>query len=597
MQMKNFISTLAMLFIFFAIAIVTWLLSRQSEEREKLASPLNAEVNIEGMLDPDKQKVIWDAEHMTFEIESRICKPFVKAWASRKTDHLRTFFRDSPILKIPNEIEWNCIQQPPLEQRTRTPSDQQLREAANFQEFSDQISMPLKDIKIDQKKLRVLKIADLGDKNWQLELLLSGSGKDHTGQSLQYQSKSDVIVVIEDEEQLGEIPAIMSWKIKNETIRICTEPLMGEITSALGLDNVQLDDNWILGKGKTNQHNFQIAIEDFDLDNDFDIAVMSLNKTRKVLAYQDGKYVDVTKELGIAPTETGPHTDAIFSTAWIDIDNDGFPELISGAKVFKNEAGKTFSDITADTHLTFAPETMGLNVVDFNNDGFLDLYVLYQRPFGRSKQHQTESSPQQAKWVDESGTGKENQLFKNNRDGSFSNVTELTDASGGKCHTHAAAWFFYNDDHYPDLYIANDFGKNTLLVSRENGGYFEDVSSTSGSDGFATSMGVVAGDINNDGQSDLYVANMFSKMGRRIIAMVSEEDYEPEVYRQILGSCAGNRLYCWNGNEYEDRSVDAGVNEVGWAWAPTMLDINSDGLLDLYSTAGFMSFDRERPDG
>ncbi len=52
MQMKNFISTLAMLFIFFAIAIVTWLLSRQSEEREKLASPLNAEVDIEGMLDP-----------------------------------------------------------------------------------------------------------------------------------------------------------------------------------------------------------------------------------------------------------------------------------------------------------------------------------------------------------------------------------------------------------------------------------------------------------------------------------------------------------------------------------------------------------------
>lgn len=239
---------------------------------------------------------------------------------------------------------------------------------------------------------------------------------------------------------------------------------------------------------------------------------------------------------------------------------------------------------------------MGINVVDYNNDGFLDVYVLYQRPFGRSMGLGGQE-PEQAKWVDESDTGKENQLFKNNGDGTFGDISELTNSSGGKCHTHAAAWFFYDDDHYPDLYIANDFGKNTLLVSRRNGGYFDDVSSESGSDGFATSMGVVAGDVDNDGRSDIYVANMFSKMGRRIIAMVSDDDYEPEIYKQIQGSCAGNRLYCWNGKQFEDCSVDAGVNEVGWAWAPTMLDINSDGLLDLYSTAGFMSFEREKPDG
>jgi hypothetical protein len=92
---------------------------------------------------------------------------------------------------------------------------------------------------------------------------------------------------------------------------------------------------------------------------------------------------------------------------------------------------------------------------------------------------------------------------------------------------------------------------------------------------------------------------MFSKMGRRIIQMVSEEDYDPQVYQQIIGSCAGNQLYCRDKEtgKYKDCGEMAGVNEVGWAWAPTMLDIDSDGWLDLYATSGFMSFDHEKPDG
>ena len=81
--------------------------------------------------------------------------------------------------------------------------------------------------------------------------------------------------------------------------------------------------------------------------------------------------------------------------------------------------------------------------------------------------------------------------------------------------------------------------------------------------------------------------------------MVSAEDYTPATYQQIIGSCAGNQLYRRTGSDqsYQDISFDAGVNEVGWAWAPTMLDLDSDGWLDLYSTSGFMSFDHEKPDG
>ena len=59
---------------------------------------------------------------------------------------------------------------------------------------------------------------------------------------------------------------------------------------------------------------------------------------------------------------------------------------------------------------------------------------------------------------------------------------------------------------------------------------------------FATSMGVATGDLDNDGAPEIYVANMYSKMGRRIIAHVESSDYPPGIFEQIEGSCAGNRL-------------------------------------------------------
>ena len=112
-------------------------------------------------------------------------------------------------------------------------------------------------------------------------------------------------------------------------------------------------------------------------------------------------------------------------------------------------------------------------------------------------------------------------------------------------------------------------------------------------------MGACSGDLNNDGQPEIYVANMFSKMGRRIIRHVGDEDYTEGVYRQIQGSCGGNRLYTTSPGSmtFRETSEQAGINQVGWAYAPTMADFNADGLLDIYATTGFMSFDRKKPDG
>ena len=89
----------------------------------------------------------------------------------------------------------------------------------------------------------------------------------------------------------------------------------------------------------------------------------------------------------------------------------------------------------------------------------------------------------------------------------------------------------------------------------------------------------------------------------RIIGQVESQDYPAGIYEQIQGSCAGNRLYTrsleavGSEDEFTEIGEAKGVHDVGWAFGPTLLDIDGDGLLDIYSTTGFMSFDRGKPDG
>ena len=128
---------------------------------------------------------------------------------------------------------------------------------------------------------------------------------------------------------------------------------------------------------------------------------------------------------------------------------------------------------------------------------------------------------------------------------------------------------------------------------------FQNIADDAGVGDFATSMGVATGDIDGDGKTEIYVANMFSKMGRRIIDHVSADDYPAGIFEQIQGACAGNRLYQPQSgvSTYRDVSQQLGVNPVGWAFAPAMADFDANGYLDIYATTGFMSFSRKKPDG
>jgi len=429
---------------------------------------------------------------------------------------------------------------------------------------------------------------------WKTEALLTIVGVGRDGGPLEHVSEHGIeFIFASDDVVKAGGPIVSRFTIKKAAERTAPRELMEEVTRQTGIAEIPLPDNWKLPTKLARMHRYQFAVEDYDLDGFPDIAVAATNGRPLLLRSERGRrFVDVTRAAGLRRLDEPPGERMLKAlVGWIDYDNDAYPDLLMGYRLYHNEGGDRFVDVTAQAGLYFDKSPFGCVVADYDSDGLLDLYIVNQKGF-------RPRPPGKRPWVGDESAGTDNHLWHNEGGGRFRNVTEAAHAGGGRHQTFAGASFFLDGDAHPDLYLANDFGANVLLRNRGDGS-FEDVTAASGTGDFSTSMGVSAGDLDNDGQPELYVANMYSKMGRRIVAQVRPEDYPAGLYEMILGSLAGNRLYrpVGDGRRYRDITDGLGVNKVGWAFAPVMVDLDADGWLDIYATTGFNSADRAKPDG
>ncbi len=539
-------------------------------------------------LDKQKQKQIWSSEHVTFKIETHFGKPFVEVLKSRDRKRLMEFFQPDCRGKVFSAATGET-RQASVVSETRIQSDGHPGKEADRNSIVDRLLDSIGEIhEVERGRLRVLEIElqEGSQEDWQTRLLLTCRGRNSDGHLVAFRGEHDVVFRFAKVDGIEEEPVVAGWETVSQGIRKAPGPLLEEVTEIVGLDRVDLVDNWKRPAEVRNTYNFQMAVADFDQDDYLDIAVASGSTTPILLRSQEGrKFEDIAESVGLkrwfAPTTL---------VSWIDFDNDGFPDLLMGDRLYHNIRGERFEDVTAASGLRIGFDPMGCVVADYDCDGLLDVYILYQT----ATSPPTEKSP----WVGDRLTGVKNQLWRNEGNGRFLDVTDSSAVHGGKRLTFAAAWLFYDDDHLPDLYVANDFGHNVLLRNRGDGS-FEDVTTTAACGDFATSMGVTSGDINNDGTTEIYVANMYSKMGRRIIGNVCADDYPAGIYGQIQGSCQGNTLYSRATGKTQFRQIgdQLGVNEVGWAFAPAMADFDNDGWLDLYAATGYHSFERKKPDG
>ncbi|HUG66762.1 MAG TPA: VCBS repeat-containing protein [Pirellulaceae bacterium] len=366
--------------------------------------------------------------------------------------------------------------------------------------------------------------------------------------------------------------------------------LMRQVAAERGVLLSTLHDNWTAATGPPVVATGGIYLCDFNRDGYTDVLVTEPFSIRSTFLYRglpEGRFEDATYELRLPNVPGADH--ALFA----DIDNDGWEDLIFlGRAVFRNDSGIRFQDATRASNLTQLViaggiEGVSATVADYDRDGLIDIYIT----------RADVSRFNQGSWIDgKSGTAANNQLLRNLGNGKFEDVTKAAGAAGGQRSAFTANWLDANDDGWPDVYVIHEFGTGALLVNQQDGTFSEQQIAEQ-SDDFG-SMGLASGDVDNDGQIDLYVSNMYSKAGNRVMDNLSSKYYDATTMDKLRRMVAGSQLHINRGEgKFAPTENRDDIAAVGWAWGASLVDLNNDGWLDIHAACGFMSKERTKPDG
>lgn len=287
---------------------------------------------------------------------------------------------------------------------------------------------------------------------------------------------------------------------------------------------------------------YSASFADYNNDGFDDVLIVGTTDYPSTLFINNGDDTFTEQTENIIYTTSGPS----IAATWGDYNNDGNIDLYicntgnSGDPtaanfLFRNDGDGNFTRILEGEIVTDMDWSLGAAWADYDNDGFLDLYV--------------------------SNFMQENRLYKNNGDGTFTKITE-GDIVNDNNNTYSASWVDYDNDGFQDLYVVNYFyselpGQNNCLYRNNGDGTFTKNTTSLIANDAALTQGSSWGDFNNDGLMDVYVTvNHFADVKHNLL------------YKNI-----GNGEF-----ELVDASPSTdGGQTFGAAW----LDIDNDGFLDL----------------
>jgi hypothetical protein len=539
-----------------------------------------------------ERSLIWDIEHHGNLLNRYGFKPLANALRDADADALAALFAEGEAFRLPREprevsTHSECLSVVRREDtgtapRVVGPGPFVARLLEYRREFKDKAPGVQLFLKTVHPRVRT----DL-DGPWEGEAFLRLWGESRPGQPCEVLVNLTYEVDRPTRERLTQPAWFRAAAVKQELVAHASRYLMGDVARQRGLDPSLFHDNWL--EDPSSQASLWISsggvfVCDYNRDGILDILITDLNRYALYRGTADGRFVDVTAEVGLPRDPT--NASAVSGVAcWIDIDGDGWDDLILGGRVFRNDGGTHFVDVTPQARLRLPPDTNGLTVADYDRDGRLDLYAT-----------RTGSGTARS-WLDgQSGPDAGNRLFRNLGNWQFEDVTRAAGAAGGRRSTFTAAWLDANNDGWPDLFVTNEFGNGVLLVNNGDGTFREQALGPGPVD-FGT-MGVAAGDVDNDGNIDLYCADMYSKAGTRVISNIPPGVYPDEMMATIRRFVAGSQLHLNRGGlKFEQAGTALKVNSVGWAYGPALADLDNDGWLDVFGTAGHMSRDRDKPDG
>lgn len=327
-----------------------------------------------------------------------------------------------------------------------------------------------------------------------------------------------------------------------------------------------------------------VALIDYDRDgwpdifftNAPDVAMSLTGTTARSALYHnnhDGTFTDVTDKAGVG------HPCWAMGAAVGDYNNDGWPDLLvscfGGVVLYRNNGDSTFTDVTKQSGLgSDAGWAMGASFGDYDNDGFVDLFVPHYVDFslndlptlGSKKTCMYHEIPVQC--GPRGLIGSPDNLYHNNGDGTFTDVSKQAGVDDAqKYFGLTSVWSDFNGDGKLDLFVAND-GEPNYLYRNDGNGKFTDVAYQAGiavnQDGYEqANMGVVLGDYLHTGRFSVAITHF-------------SEEY--------------TTLFRNDGDfNFTDVSHEAGIAlatapYVGWGDA--FFDLKNDGWPDLFLVNG-----------
>jgi len=323
-----------------------------------------------------------------------------------------------------------------------------------------------------------------------------------------------------------------------------------------------------------------VALFDYDCDGYLDLylvngaAIPSLQKespqywNRLFHNNHDGTFTDVTEKAGVAGTGYG------MGVAVGDYDNDGWPDVfvanVTENQLFHNNRDGTFTDITAKAGLSGARLdgkkmwSVSAGWFDYNNDGLLDLFVVNYCKWEVNQDPICPLNSQVRGYCHPKFYAPlHNTLYRNNGDGTFTDVSEQTGIAGKMGKGMSVSFADCDGDGFLDVFVANDTTRN-FLFHNIGGKKFEEIGLEAGvaysAYGTALSgMGSDFRDVNNDGRPDIWHTAI-----------------EHETFPLYLNRGGGN---------FSDATVNSGlaqatVNSSGWGNG--IYDLDNDGWKDLF---------------
>jgi hypothetical protein len=310
-------------------------------------------------------------------------------------------------------------------------------------------------------------------------------------------------------------------------------------TSAQILVNVAGSQNILHTDVSFDEGGVGVSFYDFDNDGWDDLTFIKQNDS--LVLYKNNQGTFTLLPASIATPGEPKHV------VWVDYDNDGFNDLLitfTGApcRLYHNDGNFNFNDVTLQSGLSLlAGPTNGASFGDMNNDGLLDLYLCRYAITGNN------NNPDDL-----------NALYKNNGNGTFTNIALQAGVSDSIKPSFQAVWLDYDKDGWTDLYVINDFAYNLNSLYKNNGNEtFTNVTAPSGTANPGSNpMSNSVADFDNDGDLDIFIT------GRGIDVC---------------------KLYINNNNGTFTESAQAyNVALAEFFWGAAWVDLDNDTFQDLF---------------